>query len=752
MKKKYTYLLFLSVVLASCNNSNIISSTNSSSSSISLNSSVISSSSSSFKDSSESSSIINKSNANIDFVISKLQDVLYSSYTLNYYYQGIEYNDIYKYNTYYYNDMSKQGSMLINLYGYNTFLYDFYLDDNEVNITNQSYGSTGTQGQQELNYYNLSLIDFESLENELIEIDEGVKLENSEFIKQFTFAINDANSFDYIIFNEYNGNLTFDFYFQGQLFDGYSYMLKDVGDSSNEIIDNYLNSFTKLEQNASSSKLTFEKENVVINGDISYTNGLNYKNWETIRNTRLANGEEADYELTNTSNGISYRQIYHKNSDGTLNKIGLNGQNELVDTPTYLLEQDIYPLSISYMQDCYLVDNNEYIYLGNDSNGFIYSLIPNMSSIIIDSWIKEIRFIIEDNSIKYFAFNTYEYFLNNEYVKFVGEFNITHDGVIEEVFALRPKEDDTRIKEIMSSLTSDSANYVIESNSYFYEGDELVTAGEKHIINYVNNVYFDGNYRINNDGSLTLQFGNGYTKHNDKIYSFRYDATLNKVDNIKEVKYTSVGEAILSLKEEILVLNEGSITINPIVTDITNNVNMLEQSGLIDPSTVTFSYENDSINQITYKYGNAYTSAYVEANINYGNANINEEIINQLNEELSKSNEIKELYMKDVEDEYVKEIYQYLYDYLLGEKADYIPYVPGIENCLDIIWLSDNPEGYQYLIEDAPSDYLDNFKNALVEIYGYTKVNSNTYTNTNTGLKIELKEDYGYQQFILSII
>ena len=176
MKKKYTYLLFLSVVLASCNNSNIISSTNSSSSSISLNSSVISSSSSSFKDSSESSSIINKSNANIDFVISKLQDVLYSSYTLNYYYQGIEYNDIYKYNTYYYNDMSKQGSMLINLYGYNTFLYDFYLDDNEVNITNQSYGSTGTQGQQELNYYNLSLIDFESLENELIEIDEGVKL------------------------------------------------------------------------------------------------------------------------------------------------------------------------------------------------------------------------------------------------------------------------------------------------------------------------------------------------------------------------------------------------------------------------------------------------------------------------------------------------------------------------------------------------------------------------------------------------
>ena len=100
------------------------------------------------------------------------------------------------------------------------------------------------------------------------------------------------------------------------------------------------------------------------------------------------------------------------------------------------------------------------------------------------------------------------------------------------MFALRPKEDDTRIKEIMSSLTSDSANYVIESNSYFYEGDELVTAGEKHIINYVNNVYFDGNYRINNDGSLTLQFGNGYTKHNDKIYSFRYDATLNKVDTV----------------------------------------------------------------------------------------------------------------------------------------------------------------------------------------------------------------------------
>ena len=130
MKKKYTYLLFLSVVLASCNNSNIISSTNSSSSSISLNSSVISSSSSSFKDSSESSSIINKSNANIDFVISKLQDVLYSSYTLNYYYQGIEYNDIYKYNTYYYNDMSKQGSLhnikLVDISEFQSILQRYY--------------------------------------------------------------------------------------------------------------------------------------------------------------------------------------------------------------------------------------------------------------------------------------------------------------------------------------------------------------------------------------------------------------------------------------------------------------------------------------------------------------------------------------------------------------------------------------------------------------------------------------------------
>ena len=121
-------------------------------------------------------------------------------------------------------------------------------------------------------------------------------------------------------------------------------------------------------------------------------------------------------------------------------------------------------------------------------------------------------------------------------------------------------------------------------------------------------------------------------------------------------------------------------------------------------------------------------------------------------EELSKSNDIKELYMKDVEDEYVKEIYQYLYDYLLGEKADYIPYVPGIENCLDIIWLSDNPEGYQYLMNDAPSDYLDTFKLALESIYGYTKISETEYINNKTGLKIEIQIDMGYVQIYITSI
>ena len=109
--------------------------------------------------------------------------------------------------------------------------------------------------------------------------------------------------------------------------------------------------------------------------------------------------------------------------------------------------------------------------------------------------------------------------------------------------------------------------------------------------------------------------------------------------------------------------------------------------------------------------------------------------------------EVAATYMKDAEDSFVTTIYYDLYDYLLGEKADYIPYIAGIENCVDIIWNDENPEGYQYVIADAPEGYLDNFVSALTSVYGYTKVSDTVYVNEEVGLQIEIKEDSGYQQF-----
>ena len=62
------------------------------------------------------------------------------------------------------------------------------------------------------------------------------------------------------------------------------------------------------------------------------------------------------------------------------------------------------------------------------------------------------------------------------------------------------------------------------------------------------------------------------------------------------------------------------------------------------------------------------------------------------------------------------------------------------------------PEGYQYLIADAPEGYLDNFVAALTSVYGYTKVSDTVYVNAEVGLQIELKEDTGYQQFYFTVV
>lgn len=109
-------------------------------------------------------------------------------------------------------------------------------------------------------------------------------------------------------------------------------------------------------------------------------------------------------------------------------------------------------------------------------------------------------------------------------------------------------------------------------------------------------------------------------------------------------------------------------------------------------------------------------------------------------------------YLKDCDDHFVQYIYYDLYDNGYGEKADYIPYIFGIENCVEIIWTEEFPEGFQYVIEDAPEDYLEVYLLALVNDYGYTKTSENIYVNEEVGLSIEVKEDMGYQQFYITVI
>lgn len=721
----------------------------------SLNSNVISSSSSSSTNKDVStSSVISSSTKDeeltIDFVINKLNSVINKSYTLNYLYEGIIYEDVFVPNSYYYNDLYKQGKLLANLFSSNTYLFDFEIINNKLNITNQSYNEIGVQGNKELNNINLSSFEYESIRSELQMCDKGVKLENPDIVNFFTMVINDTNTFDYIIFNSYEGNLTFDFYFQDTLYDGYSYMLKDIGNSKNDIVSNYLLNFEKLNENGIKAINTFDNSNVVIKGDINYVNNVNEYNFESLNNIKIVNDDTTKYKLESISNGVSYKQYFVKEDD-VFKHIGLDGKNEVTSNVIETKEEEIYPTSLSFLKDCYLV-NDEYIYLGKESNEVISSLLINSSSIIIDAWVKCIKFKIIEDKVVNFSFTTFDTVLNSEYVYFKGDFEILNNGVIENITSLEPSNDDAKIKGLLNSISEESSNYKMESTSYVDESKMELSIGEKHVINFVNGVYLDSNYRINNDGSLSIQFANGYSKHNDLIYSFRYDVTEDKIDNVKETNYFSIKEAILSLSSEVLYIDGNVIKVNSLVTDISENVNILEQAMLIDPSSLCFYFEGDYINKITYKYGNSYTSSYVEAIISHDEGSIDEGILTKLNEAYPNISDVKELYLKDSEDMNVLSIYDDLYNNGYNEYADYIPFVPGIESCVEIIWLNDYPEGYQYLINDAPSQYLDVFKDALVNVYGYSKVNEFNFKNSKTNLNLTIKEDYGYIQFYFSIM
>ena len=114
--------------------------------------------------------------------------------------------------------------------------------------------------------------------------------------------------------------------------------------------------------------------------------------------------------------------------------------------------------------------------------------------------------------------------------------------------------------------------------------------------------------------------------------------------------------------------------------------------------------------------------------------------------------EVSATYMKDAEDHWVYEMYNEFKNSSLGEKADYIPYVAGVESSIDLYWPEDEPEGYYHSISDAPEGYVDNFKALLTSVYGYTMTSENVYVNEEVGLQIQLVEEDGYQYYYISIV
>ena len=56
------------------------------------------------------------------------------------------------------------------------------------------------------------------------------------------------------------------------------------------------------------------------------------------------------------------------------------------------------------------------------------------------------------------------------------------------------------------------------------------------------------------------------------------------------------------------------------------------------------------------------------------------------------------------------------------------------------------------MISDAPKNYLDRFKEALVGVYGYTKVNDNKFKNSKVKLELEINKDLGYQQLYFNML
>ncbi len=679
-----------------------------------------------------------KSDAEI--IVQKFNSLKKGNYTLTYTLNDVNYSDVIT-NNYSYIGYLNNGSILLNTFNETKYAYDFKITDNKFVLKGQSFNEEHTlQEQTSLNNNKLvnTTITIDSLKEGKDE--NCYVIEDKKIVEAFSNQLDFTNIKLLYTYLDNNKDLVVNLVAFDPIEEVYyipdagSILVTNINSSKLDVVDNFLKTYEIPTQN-----LENKASNLFSN--VSFKSAI-YDfilddNMAILQKTTSLDIYDKYIRIsdTDTENSTTSLTFEVQDDKETLKIVGVDGTNNIVSkdtTKTYSDFNFVNKEGFELNKFAKIYTNDEfYTYLGSNATELCYSITQDPQ---INNWkIQDIKVIEENNKIVQFDFFTsimQDKLTGQYFYRWINTKVLDTPNKIDEAIKKVPSENDSLIKEYLNKLSSNDSIFkaIEEDNAWesnrkiefikgnnFYLKQPLVNDGEKFVLE---------------------KNGQGYYLKNDKMYSFSYDNS-NKVTSISTLNNTSFKEIInFNLSSEVLYLKENKIKPYGDIIDIGSSLAFIDNPLTVDPSSVEFNIENNTISSLNLSY----YGGLEQVSFDYSNQTLDEILLNNIEEEIKKLEGKEEVYNWSKYSSDV--IISGLVEAFGNEFAYSIPYLHDetflANNTFDG-WYNDyDGEPYYFIIcfiEKVDYDYSNKYKELLLSL-GFKE------NPTNTLIKDDIKIDF----------
>lgn len=661
-------------------------------------------------------------------ILSTLTEMKKGNFTLKYPLGNRIYEDVMT-EKYFYTGYLNNGAVLLKTFSDTAISYDFQLINglSKVELKGQTFNQEQTSQEiKTIDYANrLSKMDLTGVS---FQQEQGTFTSKSQtLIQALANQLDFSGAIDKVVFYLEDSLLTFELKVHDlngntdYTPDGGKVSIKDVGSSSLKPMQDFLSQYQRptetLEGKADNLFDNVSFESAIYDCGIDETKRLLGYSDLQIYNEYLkvtqANDKNNPYSVT-----------YRKNKDGSMNKIGINAKNEVVDKVTTTTIDDFRLVGKDGFElDKFMKMNSKedsYLYLGSDAKKLAYSV--TQSTLFAKYPCLKIEAKVDNGKVTELHFQTgiMQDRDTGEFFYYRIDTSVRPSKEIKAPTKKTPSEEDSAIKTKLSYLNSEESEFTATDIDSAWSGKS------KTVYRKGKGFYLKETY-VRNGEAYEIQMANGYYNKDGHIHAFTYGKDY-KVTLKGEANEKTMSEIVnFSISSEVLFLDNGLIKTYGDIIDIGKNLAFAYNPDFIDPATLSMETKEDKISTISFDYGGDLFSGSETITFDYTPTNMNSTLLANVNTLIDALP--KRLTWQNYSSQ---TIYEAMVTTFGEETAKKVPYLTGIQGADG--YENDTNEFIIYSMEDN-QDYLKKYRDYILSL-GYTTTDNTTYINEEDNLKL----------------